>query len=50
MFKGKFVLDLRTPLIDWVLFNDSYRDYSDVTFVRGATEYDFDDVLVVAAT
>lgn len=48
MFKGKFVLDLKErQLIDWVLFNDSYRDYSDVTFVRGATEYDFDDVLVV---
>ena len=29
------------------MFNDSYRDYSDVTFVRSATEYDFDDVLVV---
>jgi hypothetical protein len=48
LFKGKFVFDLKErQLIDWVIFNDTYRDYSDIKFVRGTTEYDFDDVLVV---
>lgn len=47
-FKGKFVFDLKErQLLDWVLFNDSYRDYSDITIVKGTTEYNFDDVLVV---
>jgi len=46
--KGKFVFYLEEgELIDWVLFNDTYRDYSDITIVKGTTQYDFEDVLVV---
>lgn len=46
--KGKFVFYLEEgKLVDWVLFNNTYRDYSDITIVKGTTKYDFDDVLVV---
>ncbi len=46
--KGKFVFYLEEgELVDWVLFNDTYRDYSDIIIVKGTSQYDFDDVLVV---
>lgn len=47
-FKGKFVFDLKERhLLDWVMFNSSYLNQDDITIVKGTTEYDFDDVLVV---
>ena len=47
-FKGKFIFELKERhLMDWVSFNDSYLDQSDITIVKGTTEYEFDDVLVV---
>jgi len=46
--KGKFVFYLeKGKLVDWVLFNNTYRDYSDITIVKGTTQYAFKDVLVV---
>lgn len=46
--KGKIVLYLEEgDLVDWVLFNDTYRDSKDITIVKGTTKYDFEDVLVV---
>lgn len=46
--QGKFVFYCQEgTATDWILFNNDYRDYNDVTIIRGTYEYDMDTVLVV---
>lgn len=46
--KGKFILYCEEgELLEWVMFNSSYLDYSDIKILKGSTAYDMEDVLVV---
>lgn len=46
--KGKFIFYCEEgEWREWVMFNNSYLDYSDITILKGTTAYDMEDVLVV---